>query len=132
MAAGSEWNFAYVLPQEEGKPIKLVVPSALQMGWKESPGYFCSASETARDVAEEFAGFTGRMHDLPMHKFEKLIKMPFANNENNDANKVTSLTERVVPWTAIEVFVDDFIAMTQDVPRIPHLTRSILQGIEQL
>ena len=132
VAAGSEWNFAYVLPQEEGKPIKLVVPSALQMGWKESPGYFCSASETARDVAEEFAGFTGRMHDLPMHKFEKLIKMPFANNENNDANKVTSLTERVVPWTAIEVFVDDFIAMTQDVPRIPHLTRSILQGIEQV
>ena len=34
VAAGSEWNFAYVLPQEEGNPIKLVVPSALQMGWK--------------------------------------------------------------------------------------------------
>ena len=189
VAAGAEWNFAYVLPQEPGKPIKLVVPSALQMGWKESPGYFCSASETARDVAEEFAGFNGRMHDLPMHKFEKLIRMPAStatggvslNNENtlagdgarntdntladdgapnadkgldgagtlkpgldgagtltaatesaSTSDKSPSLRDRVVPWTALEVFVDDFIAMTQDVDRIPHLTRSILQGIEQV
>ncbi len=34
---GEEWNFAYVLPQEEGKPITLVVPTSLQMGWVESP-----------------------------------------------------------------------------------------------
>ena len=32
---GEEWNFAYVLPQEEGKPTKLVVPTSLQMGWIE-------------------------------------------------------------------------------------------------
>jgi hypothetical protein len=31
-AAGERWNFAYVLPQEEGKPITLVVPTSLQMG----------------------------------------------------------------------------------------------------
>ena len=30
---GEEWNFAYVLPQEKGEPIKLVVPTSLQMGW---------------------------------------------------------------------------------------------------
>ena len=147
VAAGAEWNFAYVLPQEPGKPVKLVVPSALQMGWKESPGYFCSASETARDVAEKFAGFNGQMHDLPMHKFEKLIRMPAAadngdgaiNGDNtldsasaSTSDKPPSLRDRVVPWTALEVFVDDFIAMTQDVDRIPHLTRSILQGIEQV
>jgi hypothetical protein len=29
---GEEWNFAYVLPQEDGKPITLVVPTSLQMG----------------------------------------------------------------------------------------------------
>jgi hypothetical protein len=48
---GEEWNFAYVLPQEEGKPMKLVVPTLLQMGWVESPPYFCAASETAHNVA---------------------------------------------------------------------------------
>ena len=76
VAAGSEWNFAYVLPQEEGQPIGLVIPSALQMGWKKSPDYFCSASETARDVAKESSGFNGTIHVLPMHKFEKHIRTP--------------------------------------------------------
>ncbi len=50
-AAGEEWNFAYVLPQEEGKPITLVVPTFLQMGWVESPPYFCAAMETSRDIS---------------------------------------------------------------------------------
>ena len=45
---GEEYNFAYVLPQEEGMPITLVVPTSLQMGWVESPPYFCAATETAR------------------------------------------------------------------------------------
>ena len=49
---GAEWNFAYVLPQKPGEPIRLVIPSALQMGWCESPPFFCSASETARDIAQ--------------------------------------------------------------------------------
>ena len=30
---GQEWNFAHVLPQAEGEPIKLVIPMSLQMGW---------------------------------------------------------------------------------------------------
>ncbi len=28
---GEEWNFAYVLPQPEGEPIRLVIPTSLQM-----------------------------------------------------------------------------------------------------
>jgi hypothetical protein len=53
-AAGEEWNFAYVLPQEEGEPITLVVPTSLQMGWVESPPYFCTATETSRDISTEY------------------------------------------------------------------------------
>ncbi len=45
---GAEWNFAYVLPQAEGEPVRLVVSTSLQMGWIESPPYFCAASETGR------------------------------------------------------------------------------------
>ena len=44
---GKEWNFAFVLPQPPGEPVRLVIPSSLQMGWVDSPGYFCAASETA-------------------------------------------------------------------------------------
>ncbi len=51
---GKEWNFAYVLPQDEGKPTMLVVLTSLQMGWVESPPYFCTATETARDIITEY------------------------------------------------------------------------------
>ncbi len=44
--SGKEYNFAYVPPQEEGKPTMLVIPTSLQMGWVESPPYFCAATET--------------------------------------------------------------------------------------
>ena len=43
-----QWNFAYVLPGTAEQPIRLIIPHALQMGWTESPGYFCAATETGR------------------------------------------------------------------------------------
>jgi len=52
--AGEEWNFAYVLPQPPGEPVRLLVPTSLQMGWVESPPYFCTTTETARDVVSEY------------------------------------------------------------------------------
>ena len=36
---GEEWNFAYVLPNHPGKPVEIVVPAALQMGWALSPPF---------------------------------------------------------------------------------------------
>ena len=46
------WNFAYVLPPEHpGDEPELVIPDALQMGWSESPAFFCAATETACDLA---------------------------------------------------------------------------------
>jgi hypothetical protein len=48
------YNFAYVLPQAAGKLIQIVVPSAVQMGWVESPSLFCAVTELARDLAQHF------------------------------------------------------------------------------
>ena len=70
-ALGEEWNVAYVLPHAEGKQVRLVVPTYLQMGWIKSPPYFCAASETARDVAQQYSETP--VGTLPNHKFfEKL------------------------------------------------------------
>jgi len=49
---GAEWNFSYVLPQHPGEPIYLLVPTSFQMGWVESPPFFCAASETARTIVK--------------------------------------------------------------------------------
>jgi hypothetical protein len=60
-------NFTYILLQPEVNPTKLVVPTSLQMGWVESPPYFCTASETARDIAEVYTNTP--VGSLPTNKF---------------------------------------------------------------
>jgi hypothetical protein len=50
----AEWNFAYVLPQLEGEPAWLVIPTLLQMRWVELPPYFCAAIEMAWDIATTY------------------------------------------------------------------------------
>ena len=64
---GEEWNFSYVLPQPDGARITIVVPTSLQMGWVESPPYFCTATKTARDIATEYTDML--VGSLPDHKF---------------------------------------------------------------
>ena len=50
-------------------PAKLVVSTSLQMGWIESPPYFCAASETGHDVTSDYVETAIGM--LPAHKFLK-------------------------------------------------------------
>ena len=48
------WHFCYTVPPSGPNATIddtiIVVPNALQMGWTESPAFFCAASETARDI----------------------------------------------------------------------------------
>ncbi len=48
------FNFAYVLPQAVGEPIRLVFLAAVQMGWVEILGFFCAVTESARDLTQHF------------------------------------------------------------------------------
>ena len=67
----AKWNFCYVLPKlHPDEPTMLVVPKCLQMGWTESPAYFCVASESARDIAEDLA--KEPVGSLPKHALEDL------------------------------------------------------------
>ena len=67
---GEERNVAYILPQPEGEPIKLVIPTLLQMGWVELPPYFCAATETVRDISTKY--INTEVGSLPTHKFESM------------------------------------------------------------
>jgi hypothetical protein len=58
------WNFEYVLTM-------VVVPSALQMGWNESPAFFCATTETVRDVSQMWIDHG---IELPVHKMESLVE----------------------------------------------------------
>ena len=87
--------------QPEGEPIKLVIPTLLQMGWVESPPYFCAATETARDVSTEY--INTEMGTLPTHKFEK-YDVDYATLPEFEANKSGFLY-------MVEVYVDDFMSL---------------------
>ena len=60
------WNFAYVLPKnKQDKEVYLVIPDTLQMGWCESPSFFCEVTETVQDVAENYHKNNTQLQEHP-------------------------------------------------------------------
>ena len=120
------WNFCYVLPSTDKitniDEIELVVPNSLQMGWCESPPFFCAGSETARDVIESLL----QNETLPPHHFEtqmmKTITTTVIKTETSDC------------VTLIEVFVDDFIGATNNSQpdHLLHISRAMLHGFHSI
>ena len=80
-----KWNFAYVLPDIPGAPTRLVIPSALQMGWAQSPGFFCAATETGRDIISDLLK---KGTDLPPHSLEAYMapERPAKRQKNRHSN----------------------------------------------
>eukprot|EP00956_Cyclotella_meneghiniana_P042491 scaffold248501_cov111-Cyclotella_meneghiniana.AAC.2 len=122
---GEEWNFAYVLPQREGEPTKLVVPLSLQMGWVESPPYFCAASETARDVAAQYT-------ELPvgMQKDNKFVEYAMGNEAIQNLPEHDESDLRYF----IDVYVDDFLSLAIATSRqqIRHCANGVMNGIHDV
>ena len=123
---GAEWNFAYVLPQKEGEPIKLVIPTSLQMGWIESPPYFCAASETGRDIASQYA--EAPVGSLENHKFISLAL------QGTDYESFMREDEESTLRYMIEVYVDDYISLA--IPRskddLRHVANAVLTAIHDV
>jgi hypothetical protein len=93
----SRWNFAYVMPGMPGTPVRLVVPSALQMGWNESPAYFCATTETTRDVAQTWIDEGTHKPTHPMESFTE------------PENPAKPQASEGPPHQMSSVYVDDFI-----------------------
>ena len=119
------WNFCYALPPKTQTTslddIEIVIPHALQMGWSESPPFFCAATETARDIIETYYN---TFPNIPHHPLESFLY----NHQ---------FTQSLAPrksTTAIEVYVDDFITCTNNnqLKHIQHLSRSVLFGIHSI
>ena len=130
-AVGEEWNFCYVLPNvDSNAPIELVVPTSLQMGWIESPPYFCAASETARDVASQYA--ETKLGTLPHHKF---LHHTTTDDEFKALPRISTDTANEPPLQYImEVYMDDYItaaiASCQD--HLNHLANATMHGIHDV
>ena len=123
---GAEWNFCYVLPQKPGMPVKLVVPISLQMGWVESPPYFLAASETGRDVAQQYA--ESPVGSLDNHKFIS------HSLQGEDYNSFKANTRFDKLSYLIDVYMDDYISMV--IPRtkddMRHVANAVMTGIHDV
>ena len=121
------WNFAYVLPPlSPDDDIELVIPDALQMGWSESPPFFCAATETARDLAETY--YANNI-PCPPHKDENIVlDINWSNIPKPERNKDLAFLH------LLEVYIDDFIGLIQsnDINEIRRYTRCILKGIDDI
>ena len=124
---GEEWNFVYVLPQEEGKPTMLVVPTSLQMGWVKSPPYFCSATETVRDIITEYTKHP--VGTLPRHKFEKYTTGNVDYVQLLDQDTANSSFAYMV-----EVYVDDFMSLVIPVSKdqLRHVATAVMRVIHDV
>ncbi len=114
------FNFTYVLPQREGEFCRIVVPSAVQMGWVESPSLFCAVTESACDLAQHFVDAA---LPLPPHQ----VKSSMAIED------VPMRGRAEMPSKLLQVYVDNFCyAATQskDGAHIPIIRRAAIHGIE--
>ena len=124
------WHFCYQIPpKSKDEPLDdrlIVVPTALAMGWAESPPFFCTATETGRDVIERL--FNSHLGQLPEHPSEHLmvredIQAPIVQDTFKD---------KLLQF--IEVYVDDFIAGTNNLEteHLRQLSRAILHGVNSI
>ena len=118
-----KWNFCYVMPDPPGARTRIVVPSALQMGWAESPAYFCAATETGRDLIDMLLR---EGVELPEHPLEEFMKP-------NDIPKTAppGAEER----TSVGVYVDDYVlgvVENNDRTLIRRVSRATLHAIHSI
>jgi hypothetical protein len=125
-ADGEEWNFAYVLPLTEGAPIRLIIPTSLQMGWVESPPYNCAASETTRDVATWYVNTP--VGSLPPHNF-----IGYSIHDKDIQNLPNTNDEKDFRYF-IDVYVDNFIPMVIPTTQkqIKHVVNAVMYGIHNV
>jgi len=114
------WHFCYVLPGSKSEPIQLVVSS-----WCESPAFFCTASKTARDIAQQLLANPAPL--LP-HPLENMCLPPvdtFPQIQDSDFTQLLQL---------LEVYVDDFIGLIQapQIDQAKHFTWAVLHAIHSV
>jgi hypothetical protein len=130
--ADDAWNFAYVLPGAGPKdPIQLVIPDALQMGWSESPPFFCAATETPRDIINDKICNNIILPEQPMENIMMDI----------DWSTVTKLQPPLTMESdkrdflqLIKVNIDNFIGVIQSTneSHLQQFSRRILDGITKV
>jgi hypothetical protein len=130
--ADHAWNFAYVIPGAgPNDPIQLVIPDALQMGWSESPPFFCAAAETARDIIDDKIRNNIILPEQPMENIMMDIDWLTVNKLQPP---LTTESDKRYFLQLIEVYINDFIGVIQSTNKfhLRQFSRCILDSITKV
>jgi hypothetical protein len=89
------FNFACVLPQEAGEPVRIIIPAAVQMGQVESPGFFCTVTESARDLTQHFVDHAVPLPQDPVEDLIQIANVPLWARSDT-------------PTKLLQVYIDNF------------------------
>jgi hypothetical protein len=105
----SEYSFVYQMPPRDGDTGRwYFVPSALQMGWTNSPPYFCTVTEAVRTLFKRILALTRDSGVIVPHRHEdKCIRHALPRPET--AGPIDTMIMG-------RVFVDDFMNGIAGVP----------------
>jgi hypothetical protein len=133
-----ELCFPFILPKLDlNEEMILVISSLLQMGWTDSPVFFCAASETAHDVEEALAAEP--QGSLKPHVLEPFMLLsdcwpshsPGENNPQDGQDNEKAITDFLYH---LESYVDDFIGLIQmtNADKLRHLSWAMLHAIHSV
>jgi hypothetical protein len=126
-------KLAVSIPTLAGEEPLVALPLVLPMGWTQSPPWFCAATETATDVANQRLQ---RKWKAPPHRLDTLASTPPASVVPTPLAApvdYTPVPEAIPPRTwkrqpleRFDVFVDDFIGTAQGSKARLNNTRRVL------
>jgi hypothetical protein len=98
--AGQEPNFVYEMPNHQAHPgTWFVIPSSLQMGWTNSPAYFCTTTEATQLLIARILAFSLEDGAITPHIHEGYCT----------TQTLTAWTQNSEMEIFLQVFVDDLI-----------------------
>ncbi len=109
-------SYFIFLPQPPGEPTHLVIPAAVQMGWVESPGFFCTVTESARDLTQHFVNNEVALPWDPVEDLMEIEEVPIQGHTD-------------APTKLLQVYVDDFChaaMQSVDDAHIPMIRRAAM------
>ena len=133
-------TLAVSIPSLPGEQPLLALPLALPMGWTESPPAFCTVTETIADLTNHRLH---RHHVFPPHRLEPLADAPppasaaappvapppdlLWHTPVPPPNPLLYHFQR--PVAAVDVFVDDFLAIAQP-PTTTRTRRTLMHSVD--
>ena len=135
-------KLAVTIPSLPGEAPLVALPLALPMGWTQSPPAFCAVTETVADLANARLRRTARSSP---HRLDSLADSPTPLAATSGTSSIGTPTAAPLPITpppfphlqrrlrAVDVFVDDFIALAQGGPhQRRHVRRTLMTAIDDV